>query len=180
MTYTIRPVRAHEWREIRALRLEALRDEVAPIAFLDSYADAQTRSDEFWQGRAAGSSSDAGQEATARQFVAVDGSGEWVGNSVVLIEKPGEVDFEGKTIEEAGGHIVGVYLRPEHRGRGLLQELFEAALGWMRERGLPQARLYVHANNLRARRAYEKAGFQPTGNTFRSPAGDEIEMARSL
>jgi hypothetical protein len=36
MTYTIRPVRAHEWREIRALRLDALLDEVAPIAFLDS------------------------------------------------------------------------------------------------------------------------------------------------
>ena len=38
MTYTIRAVRAHEWREIRALRLAALQDEVAAIAFLDTWA----------------------------------------------------------------------------------------------------------------------------------------------
>jgi ribosomal protein S18 acetylase RimI-like enzyme len=180
MTYTIRPVRADEWREIRLLRLEALQDDLAPIAFLDSFADAQTQPDEFWQVRAARSSSDAGHEAGARQFVAVDGSGSWVGTLVVIVEKAGEVDFEGKTVSEARGHVVGVYLRPEHRGRGVLQELFEAALGWIRERGLPQARLHVHADNIRARKAYEKAGFRATGNGFRGAAGNEIEMARRL
>ncbi|MGZ4669083.1 MAG: hypothetical protein ACXVX3_11220, partial [Blastococcus sp.] len=73
--YDIRPVHAHEWREVKALRLLALSDEVAPMAFLDSYAEASTRPDEFWQDRARGSSVEAGPAAGARQSVAITEDG---------------------------------------------------------------------------------------------------------
>ncbi|MEU8423504.1 hypothetical protein AB0C15_21780 [Micromonospora sp. NPDC048835] len=87
--YVIRPIRAHEWREVRALRLEALRDEDAPLAFVESYEEGAAQPDEFWQTRAQGSSDDGGPQTGARQFVAIAGDGTWVGTSVALVEKAG-------------------------------------------------------------------------------------------
>jgi GNAT superfamily N-acetyltransferase len=178
--YDIRPVHASEWRQIKALRLRALSDEAAPIAFLDSYADASTRPDGFWQDRARGSSVEAGQEAGARQFVAVTVAGEWAGTAVALVEKAGAVDFEGAVVDKPGGHVVGVFLCPEHRGRGVLERLFRSLTDWLREIGLDHVRLYVHEENVRARRAYEKLGFQPTGTHVAGSIGTEIEMAMTL
>ncbi|MGW5555885.1 GNAT family N-acetyltransferase [Micromonospora sp. NPDC003944] len=178
--YVIRPIRAREWREIRALRLKALKDEDAPLAFVESYEEGAAQPDEFWQARAEGSSDDAGPQAGARQFVAIAGDGTWVGTSVALVETAGEQDFEGKTIERPGGHVVGVFLQPEHRGKGVIGSLLDATLDWMRQRSLTRVRLYVQADNIRARRAYEKAGFTATGMSFHGSLGPEIEMARIL
>jgi RimJ/RimL family protein N-acetyltransferase len=178
--YTVRPVRAHEWREIRALRLRALSDEAAPMAFVESHGDAAARPDGFWQGRAQASSLDAGPRAGVRQFVAVTDDGTWVGTAAALIEEAGNADFEGRVVEEAGGHVVGVFLHPEHRGRGVMDSVLQAATDWLRERGASRARLYVHADNARAQRCYERSGFRPTGARFTGTMGPEIEMARAL
>ena len=169
--YTVRPVRAHEWREARSLRLAALSDEAAPVAFLTTWAEATARTDDSWADQTAQSSADAGPGARARQFVAVHADGTWVGSVVALLD----------AVETpSGSNVVAVYLRPEHRGRGVLQRLLDEAAGWLRERGLGEARLHVHADNLRAQRAYAKAGFAPTGVRFDSSIGPEIEMARPL
>ncbi len=48
--YLVRPIRGDEWREIRALRLKALKDEDAPLAFVESYEEGAAQPDEFWQG----------------------------------------------------------------------------------------------------------------------------------
>ena len=178
--YTVRPIRADEWREVKALRLAALRDELAPMAFLESYDDAALRPDEFWQDRARGSGTDAGDDAGVRQFVAVTDDGTWVGTATVLVERAGDVDFTGAVVPESGGHVVGVFLDPGHRGRGLLGRLLGAATDWAQARGLSRARLHVHVDNGRARRAYEKAGFRDTGARITTVAGPELEMARSL
>ena len=178
--YTIRPARAHEWRESKALRLQALSDEAAPMAFVESYGEAAARPDDFWQGRAQGSSLDAGPRAGARSFVAVTDDGAWVGTAVALVEGPGDVDFEGRAVEEAGGHVVGVFLLPEHRGRGVMASLLQAATDWLRELGLSRARFYVQADNRRAQCCYEQSGFRPTGTRFTGTTGPEIEMARPL
>jgi GNAT superfamily N-acetyltransferase len=177
--YDIRPVHAHEWRQIKALRLLALSDEAAPMAFLDSYADASIRPDAYWQDRARGSSVEAGPGAGARQFVAVTEDGDWVGSAVALVERAGDQDFEGGVVTRAGGHVVGVFLRPEHRGRGVLGRLFQGVTDWLREIGLGHVRLYVHADNVRAMRSYEKLGFQPTGAHVSGSIGTELEMART-
>jgi ribosomal protein S18 acetylase RimI-like enzyme len=178
--YDIRPVHAHEWAEIKALRLRALSDEAASIAFLDSYAEASTRPDEFWQDRARGSAVEAGPGAGARQFVAVTAEGDWVGTAVGLVEKAGDVDFEGALMTRTGGHVVGVFLCPGHRGTGVLGRLFQAVTDWLREAGLDHVRLYVHADNVRAQRSYEKLGFTRTGTQVSGSIGTEIEMARPL
>ena len=173
-------MRAHEWREIRALRLQALSDEAAPMAFVESHGDAAARPDEFWQERARASSLDAGPGARIRQFVAVTGDGTWVGTAAALVEEAGDADFEGRVVEEAGGHVVGGFLHPGHRGRGVVDSVLQAATDWLRERGASRARLYVHADNRRAQRCYEKSGFRPTGARFTGTMGPEIEMSRPL
>ncbi|ROS79108.1 GNAT family N-acetyltransferase [Cellulomonas sp. PhB143] len=185
--YTVRPVRADEWRQVRALRLEALQDEAAPLAFLESYEQGLAHPDAFWRDRAAGSSADAGPDAASRQLVAVAGgadggeaTGTWVGTVVVLVETVGGRDFEGRTIERAAGHVVGVYVAPGHRGAGVIDRLLAEALAWAETRGLDRARLYVHADNPRAQGAYRRAGFAPTGTTVDGSIGPEIEMARAL
>ena len=178
--YTVRPVRAHEWRESKALRLLALSEEAAPMAFVESHGEAAARPDDFWQGRARSSSLDAGPGAGARSFVAVTDDGTWVGTAAVLIEEAGDADFEGRVVEEAGGHVVGVFLHPEHRGRGVMDSVLQAATDWLRERGSSRARLYVHAGNARAQRCYERSGFRPTGARFTGTTGPQIELTRAL
>jgi len=177
---TIRSVHAHEWREMRDLRLKALRDEATTIAFIDTFETASARPDEFWQQRAAAASLEAGATSGARQFVAITADGTWIGSVTVLIEHAGDNDFEGLPIGRSAGSVVGVYLDDAFRGRGTLQSLFTTALDWVRERGIGRARLYVHVENLRAQKAYEKAGFQRTGLTLDGSVGPELEMARDV
>ncbi len=178
--YTVRPVRAHEWQEARALRLAALTDAAAAVALLTTYDDAAARPDAFWREQTRASSLDAGEEASARQFVAISEDGTWVGSAVALVEEVGQRDYAGSVVDHRGGAVVGVYVRPEHRGRGVMEDVLDAVAGWLRDRGLPRARLTVHADNARARRLYEKAGFRATGRQFTSSIGPEIEMETAL
>ncbi|WP_349897601.1 GNAT family N-acetyltransferase [Parafrigoribacterium soli] len=98
----------------------------------------------------------------------------------MLIEHAGERDFEGQEVKTSGGMVVGVYLDPEFRGTGTIDRLLTGALAWVGERGLHRARLYVHSDNLRAQRAYERVGFRATGLTIAGSTGRESELARDL
>jgi ribosomal protein S18 acetylase RimI-like enzyme len=178
--YAVRPVRAHEWPEIKALRLAALSDAAAPIAFLQSYEVAAAWPDDFWRDRVRSSSVDAGADASGRQFVAVTDDGTWIGSALALVERGGDVDFTGTAVQESGGHVVGVYVAPQHRGRDVPARLLEAAADYLQKRGLTRMRLFVHVDNARARRAYEKAGFRDTGTRVPTHAGTEMEMAAPL
>jgi GNAT superfamily N-acetyltransferase len=180
MTYTVRPVHEHEWQQVRDLRLRALRDEAASIAFSDTYAGASVQPDAYWQERTSRASLEAGDSASARQFVALDATGEWVGSAVALLEVWGEKDYLGEIVERDGGAVVGVYVDPAHRGAGVIHQLLDAAADWVRAHGLDRLRLHVHAENSRAQRAYERAGFLPTGVSFTGAVGPELEMARAL
>ena len=175
MTYVVRRVCEHEWREVRDLRLEALRDPAAPIAFLDTVDAALLRPDGFWQERAAGAAS----TDTAAQFVAID-EGAWVGSVSVLRRRPGDRDAHGRILDEPRSDVVGVYVRPDHRGRGIIDDLLAAAAGWAGSHGDASLALEVHADNARAQAAYRRGGFRPTGHRFEGPIGPELEMARPL
>jgi GNAT superfamily N-acetyltransferase len=59
--------------------------------------------------------------------------------------------------------IQSVFVKPEFRGKGVFQRLFEhvrALAG--RQKNVPALRLYVHADNKRAHRSYEKLGMSRT------------------
>jgi ribosomal protein S18 acetylase RimI-like enzyme len=165
--YVIRAIRADEWEAVKRLRLVALRDPVADIAFLETYDDALKRPDSFYRERAARS---AEELSGARQFVAETADGEWAGTVTVLIEEAGSADWAGFPVERRQGHVVGVFVRPEHRGSGLVKALFDAGVAWARERGAQRVRLLVHEDNHRAQGAYRKAGFVPSGVTVQLEA----------
>ena len=195
----IRRVRAEEWAAVRDVRLEMLRDPVAAMAFLDTYANAAAQPDTFWQGRTTA----AAAAQTVVQYVAevpgdgaggpLDGRsgpsedtgasavpGRWVGSVTGLLEQPGAQDFEGRPVEMLQVHVVGVWLHPDHRGQGVVQRMIDAVVAWGVERGVERARLYVHADNGRAQGAYRKAGFVPSGRELIASTGRELEMVRAL
>ncbi|MBW5262204.1 GNAT family N-acetyltransferase [Streptomyces poriferorum] len=181
MDYVIRPVRADEWQLVKELRLAALQDPVAPVAFLETFEEAGERSDGFWRERTA-RGSEAG-DGGVRQFIAEATDGSWAGTVTVLIERPdGEVRFgEAAAVHQA--HVVGVFVRPEARGRGLAEELFRAGTDWAWSLGEPlieRVRLYVHEDNPRAAAFYRRIGFVPTGESVPmpgDPAARELEYA---
>ncbi|MFD5631427.1 GNAT family N-acetyltransferase [Streptomyces sp. NPDC127072] len=179
MNHVIRSIRSDEWAEVRELRLAALRDPVAHIAFLETYEEAAARPEGFWRERAAGAAQGA---AERRQFVAVGEDGVWGGSVTVLVEEAGSRDFFGGVVERRQGHLVGVYVRPEHRGSGagVTGALFDAALEWAWESGLGRLRLFVHEKNSRAEAFYRKAGFVPTGVSVTGDTGErELEYVIS-
>jgi GNAT superfamily N-acetyltransferase len=158
--YAVRAVRPQEWEKVRQLRLDALRDPAAPLAFLETYEEAEQKPDVFWQDRATGS----GEGSTAaRQLIAETPDGTWAGTLTVLMEEAGTQDWAGLPVEHRQGHVVGVFVRPEHRGNGLIKILFDAGVEWAWERGAERVRLLVHEGNTRAQGAYRKAGFGPSG-----------------
>ncbi|MBT2476845.1 GNAT family N-acetyltransferase [Streptomyces sp. ISL-94] len=179
MKHTIRAVRHEDWTKIKALRLDALRDPVARLAFHQTHEQAGAEPDSFWQDRAAG----AAEGRTARQFVAEAADGRWLGTVSVLVERPGVESFFKDVPEVPQTHIVGVFVRPEARGTGLAEELFQAALGWswsLTEPPVERVRLFVHEDNARAEAMYGKVGFKRTGLSVPAaaePARSDNELA---
>ncbi|MFC8452639.1 GNAT family N-acetyltransferase [Kitasatospora sp. NPDC057223] len=170
MTYTIRPVRKEDWRTARELRLTALQDPVAHLAFLETYEQGLARPDEQWQERTAG----AAEGRSVRQFVAEQPDGRWLGSVTVLVEPAGVQGLFGDVPEQSQTHLVGVFVRPEARGTGLAHELFQAALEWswkLPDPHIERVRLFVHQDNSRAEAMYRRAGFRPTGASFAASDG---------
>ncbi|MEV4441045.1 GNAT family N-acetyltransferase [Streptomyces sp. NPDC049577] len=181
MEHTIRTVRAEEWRQYKEMRLTALRDPLAAIAFLDTYDAASARPDDFWQGR----SRDSAEGKSVVTFVAEGPDGEWAGTVTVLVELPGADAVFGGAADVPQTHIVGVYVRPEHRGTGISEALFRTAIDWSWDRPgqrIERVRLYVHERNARAEGLYRKMGFQRTGVVIPmegDPTSSEYELAIS-
>lgn len=176
---TVRRVRLHEWREVRDLRIDAVGDPAASIAFLTTRDDELAKSDAFWKERTAG----AALSDEAAQFVAVSGDGaeeEWVGSVTVLLRAVGTRDHLDRAVRARRIDVVGVYIAPAHRARGILADLVDAAADWARALDVGALFLDVHADNVRAQAAYRKIGFAPTGTTFTSTIGPELEMRLAL
>jgi ribosomal protein S18 acetylase RimI-like enzyme len=93
-------------------------------------------------------------------------------------------------LDHAYGEIVGTYVHPAHWGTGIGRALLDAALAGLTGRGWREVRLWVLAENQRARRFYERAGLVADGerSTYtlqwsggRPPLGlDEIRYAARL
>lgn len=169
----IRRVRLSEWREVRELRLRALRDPAAPIAFLSTVEESLSHGDEFWQKRTA----DAAMGEGAAQFVAIVGE-RWVGSVSVLLRAAGATDTLGRRVDEPQADLVGVFVDAGHRGRGVIDALVDAASVWAESACARGLTLDVHVDNTRARAAYTRLGFAPTGLEIETASGREIQMHR--
>ncbi|MFD8973054.1 MULTISPECIES: GNAT family N-acetyltransferase [Streptomyces] len=178
MDYSIRTIRADEWERGREIRLAALQDAVAHLAFLDTYEAAVERPDTFWQERAEGASESG--DGSVRQFVAELPDGSWAGTITLLVERPSDEVRFGDAAKVEQTHIVGVYVRPEARGTGVIDALFRAGVEWswtLSEPAVERVRLYVHEENARAAAFYRRYGFVATGESVVVPGS---ETAREL
>ncbi|MGI5215404.1 GNAT family N-acetyltransferase [Plantactinospora sp. CA-290183] len=127
MIYHIRRVAAGEWRQLSAIRLEALQDS-PPTAFSTPPAEATAFSDTVWQQEAAREA----DSASSATFVATGEAGDWVGMAAAapLADVPDHA------------HVYAVYVTPAHRGpAGPAAALMAAAIRFARDRRSPQARV---------------------------------------
>ena len=116
---------------------------------------------------------------------------------------PYEQDTHRLTVAERDGRIVGftyvgpdeygepglgelcaIYVDPAEEGRGTGRVLLADALTALHERGFTRAVLWVVAGNSRARRFYERAGWQPDGTDREATIGPaptrEVRYVRPL
>ena len=90
----------------------------------------------------------------------------------------GLLEEEGAVVE-----VVGVWVDPDYRGRGLGAGVVEAVVAWGTERGAATARLWVNVENDTAIRVYERLGFAATDHTQMFGERGErtrVMMVRSL
>jgi ribosomal protein S18 acetylase RimI-like enzyme len=71
--------------------------------------------------------------------------------------------YRGDDATPTDGELYALYVRPGLIGTGIGRALTDAALASAAARGFTRMRLWVLADNARARRFYEQAGFAPDG-----------------
>lgn len=67
-----------------------------------------------------------------------------------------------KELRDECGFIHDLLIADHARGRGAGEALLDAAIEWLRERGMPRVVLGTAAQNERARKLFERRGFRPT------------------
>ncbi|WP_166354245.1 GNAT family N-acetyltransferase [Phytoactinopolyspora limicola] len=170
MQVQVRRVRDDEWREYRALRLEALKD--SPLAFVEQYDDALAQPDRFWQDRVRRGA----QDPLFSTFAAVlDGEGAantFVGKTSCFIDTD--------ATDPVVAHVIGVYVSPSARGGQVAEKLMTRTVEWAySDAGADRVRLFVLEDNTRALAFYRRMGFTPTGGTMSYPPDPrytELEM----
>ena len=147
-----------DWRDLRAIRLEALRSE--PAAYSSSFEETLARSDEHWQQRLA---SDHSVHLLARaQSRPIGMVGGYLGSD------------EG---DESVAVVFGMYVAREYRGRGIGRLLLSSLID--RLSAFPQIstiRLGVTETQDPARALYESMGFQVIGKTEEGIVVDDRQV----
>jgi GNAT superfamily N-acetyltransferase len=133
-----------DWQLLRDVRLRALHD--APYAFTSSYERELGFDESAWRHSA----------RTGQWFATSDGDD--------LVGIAGGV--RGSTDGPATRELIGMWVAPSYRGRGVALALVERVCAWARADGASTLCLGVVEGNGRAMRAYQKMGFHPTGETW--------------
>ena len=114
----VRRIRPDESRRLRTQRLRALAD--APLAFGSTLAREEAFADDVWGERATRGA--AGEDQVT--YVAEDGD-RWLGMATGLVDGQDASRLD----------LVGMFVEPAARGRGVGAALVEAVVGWARARG---------------------------------------------
>jgi GNAT superfamily N-acetyltransferase len=143
---TVKPLRAEQWRELRNIRLRALRD--SPEAFLTTAAQAEKEPAEFWSKRAALSA----RGERWGIFLAFTDQGEAIGmaSGVEAPATPGVVE------------LVQMWVDPTWRNQSVGAQLVAAIIAWSAPRA-DRLRLGVAEDIQAAIALYTRCGFLPTG-----------------
>jgi ribosomal protein S18 acetylase RimI-like enzyme len=155
----LRTVAADDWRVMRDIRLDALRE--APYAFAITHATAAAYPEQTWQ-----------EHARSSILAYLPEFGDQPAGMVASIQRlPDQLE------------LVAMWVRPQARGRQVGSALVEAIVERGRQGGLARVHLWVTESNQAARRLYERCGFTPTGERGplpSDPALMELAMARMM
>lgn len=154
----VRQIGPEQWQLMREVRLRAIHAD--PEAFGSTYQRELNLSEDNWRARLGGGAS----------FLAFDGD-----QPVGLVS--------GVWLDPTAPVLVGMWVAPEARGRGVGALLVEGVAAWARAQGAEHLALTVVEQNQAARRLYERAGFEVTGETeplARDPRVIEVWMRLSL
>ena len=160
----VRRIRPDEGLRLRALRLQALAD--APWAFGSTLAREEAFAEAVWQERAARGAAGEGRVT----YVAEDGD-RWIGMATGLVADGPRLD------------LVGMFVEPAVRGRGVGVGLVEAVAAWARGHGAAHLYLWVTSTNQAALALYHRCDFKKTGRSQpldHTPSLLELEMVRDL
>jgi ribosomal protein S18 acetylase RimI-like enzyme len=86
-------------------------------------------------------------------------AGRW-GAVFVAVSQKRVVGCIGIHPHEEYGHVIGMLVAANHRGRGIGEALLINALNWAADEGLPDVSLLVFPHNTRAIALYHKFGFE--------------------
>jgi GNAT superfamily N-acetyltransferase len=165
----IRRIRADEGLKLRALRLRALAD--APMAFGSTLAREEAFPESVWHERAEG-----GARGGARITLVAEHDRRWMGIVTGLARDPDDAD-------DLRPVLVGMFVAPEARQRGVGRALVEAVVAWARARRAPALALWVTSVNAPALALYAACGFRRTGETkplAHTPSVSEWRMVLDL
>jgi ribosomal protein S18 acetylase RimI-like enzyme len=78
-------------------------------------------------------------------------------------------------------YVSSVYVKPAHRRRGILRQLFERAREWCRERGLPEMRLHNVGSRSMSAAVWDAFGFEVVEQVrlLRLDPGDQARVRTS-
>jgi L-amino acid N-acyltransferase YncA len=129
-----------DWELLKSVRLQALRD--AKTAFVSS-VDEAVSSEEEWRAR--------------------------FENSIWVVAREGDEtvglarSLRGADRPVSERHVESVWVAPRHRRSGTTRALVEQLADLERSNGVTELRVWVIEGNDSARRAYERLGFESTG-----------------
>ena len=155
----VRATTIADWRTLREIRLQALRD--APYAFSSVHAREAAFGDDEWHRRATRDGS----------FLAFLPEVSPAGLGGGYIEAPDTVE------------LISMFVRPPARGRGVGEAIIDAVVGWAIQQNAATVHLWVTETNKHARMLYERCGFTVTAERQplpSNPALGEIGMTRTL
>jgi GNAT superfamily N-acetyltransferase len=157
MAFELRRIHADEWRELRDLRLRALRD--APDAFGSTYEREMEYPDQDWLEWAV----DSGEGGSSITVIALD-DGRWIGMAMGAPHR----DHRG----EAG--LFAMWVDPGARGAGVGRALIERVVVWAGSAGFAVLRLRVTVSNDAAVRLYGRMGFSDLGDRLPLRDGSDV------
>jgi GNAT superfamily N-acetyltransferase len=157
MAVELRRIRVDEWRDLRDIRLRALRD--APDAFGSTYEEEASDREQAWIDLAR----DGAAGGPSFTVIAQD-EGRWIGLAVGAPHR----DHPG----EAG--LFAMWVDPAFRGAGIGRGLVERVVAWAGSEGFPLLRPRVTMSNDAAVRLYARAGFVDRGDRLPLRDGSEV------
>jgi GNAT superfamily N-acetyltransferase len=155
----VRATTMTDWQALREIRLQALLD--APDAFASTHAREAAFGEDEWRQRA---SRDGSFIAFLPEVCPAGLGGGYLAAPEVV-------------------ELIGMFVRPQARGRGVGKAVIDAVAGWARQQGASTVHLWVTETNKDARLLYERCGFTVTAERQSlpsNPALGEIGMQRPV